>query len=267
MTERELFSASELPVVETRHAEGAGPVVLVCEHASAAIPAALGDLGLSPEARFSHIAWDPGALAVAERMARALDSPLVAARWSRLVYDCNRPPEAADAIPETSEVHAVPGNRGLDPTARARRAAEVYEPFHARLAAVLDTIARRGAAPVLVTVHSFTPVYFGRPRAVEIGILHGSDARLADALLAQGQGGGPLAGYDLRRNAPYGPGDGVLHSLRRHALPQGLLNAMIEIRNDLIGDEGGQAALADALAAALGRALARLRSTSTMTEG
>ena len=254
MNESQLFTADELPVVETRNAQADGHVVLACEHASAAIPASLEGLGLAPEARLSHVAWDPGALEVAEHMAAALNAPLVASRVSRLVLDCNRPPEAPDAIPEVSEVHEVPGNRGITQTARAIRAAEIYEPFHARLGQVLDSVLVSARAPVLVTVHSFTPVYRGKPREVEIGFLHDADSRLVDALLAHA-GQGPLAGRDVRRNAPYGPGDGVMHTLRRHGEARGLLHVMIEIRNDVIGTEATQADIGRRLATALQSAL------------
>lgn len=250
---RELLSENEQPVVELRNAaaRGRGRMVLVCEHASAAIPAALGDLGLGPDARYSHIAWDLGAFGLAERLATLLSAPLVAARVSRLVYDCNRPPEVRDAIPAFSEVFEVPGNRDLSAEDRARRASEVYEPFHAEVASTLDA----AAAPVLVTVHSFTPVYCGQSRAVEIGLLHDDDRRLAEALLCNA-GRAPLSRFVVRRNEPYGPEDGVTHTLRRHGLRRGLLNVMIEVRNDLIRDAAGQAEVAEALAGALGAAIA-----------
>lgn len=217
--------------VEVRNAAGSGPFLLVCEHASNVIPPEYGTLGLDPAARESHIAWDPGALAVADEMARLLDAPLVAARVSRLVYDCNRPPDSPSAMPTESEIYRIPGNTGLTDAARQARTEGVYVPFRAALAAAIDAHAARFGRPAIVTVHSFTPVWRGAARAVEIGILHDDDAGLADAMLrAAGDGDGLV----VRRNEPYGPGDGVTHTLREHALPRGLPNVMIEIRNDLI---------------------------------
>lgn len=87
-----------------------GPYVFVCEHASNRLPSRLGDLGLDSDALNSHIAWDPGALAVARIMAKNLNSVLIHQRFSRLVYDCNRPPEALDAMPSVSEIYTIPGN-------------------------------------------------------------------------------------------------------------------------------------------------------------
>jgi len=212
---------------------GAAPVVLVCEHASNRIPAKYAGLGLDDATRKSHVAWDPGASAVARRLAGALDAPLVESTVSRLVYDCNRPPEAPDAMPEKSEIHEIPGNRALSPQERAARVEEIYAPFRALLA---ETIAARPLPPALITIHSFTPVYHGSPRDVEIGILHDADSRLADAMLESAR---------------------VTHTLREHALPAGLQNVMIEIRNDLIAGEADQAEMAEMLARWLAHALSR----------
>lgn len=224
---------------------GAGAWVLVCEHAGNWLPPEFGDLGLAPDLLTSHIAWDPGALAVARAMSRILDAPLVAQRTSRLVYDCNRPPEAEGAMPEVSEVHRVPGNAGLSPAQRDARTQAVYVPFRDAVAACIDRQCQAAGDVAVVTVHSFTPVYKGVRRDVEVGILHDTDIRLADAMLAAAAAD---TGLVVRRNEPYGPADGVTHTLRTHALPRGLANVMIEVRNDLIADAGSQDAMAQRLA-------------------
>ena len=240
------------PAATLYNADGTGPVLLVCEHATNHIPAHLDNLGLDQDARFSHVAWDPGAMAVATHMSRIMDARLVASTVSRLVYDCNRPPEATGAMPVRSELFDIPGNTGLSDAAKAERVATVYDPFRTLLA---DTIAASPIPPVLVTIHSFTPVYMGQSRAVEIGILHDDDARLADAMLTLAPAHTEL---NTLRNDPYGPEDGVTHTLKLHALPNGLLNVMIEVRNDLIADEAAQLAMAETLANLVNDALARL---------
>ena len=216
-------------VVEAR--EAPGPVLVVCEHASNLIPAAFGGLGLSEGLRQAHIAWDPGALALARGLARRLNAGLVHAPVSRLVYDCNRPPDASGAIAERSEMHRVPGNAGLTATARARRVAAVYLPFHDGLHAEIARRLTLGPAPVIVTIHSFTPVWFGTPRAVEFGVIHDADARLAGAVLDEARA---TLGLRSEMNAPYSAADDVTHTLKLQALPYGLLNVMLELRNDLI---------------------------------
>jgi len=239
-----LLTPADGPPVTVINPGGAGPLVLVCEHASNRLPARLGDLGLGEAARASHIAWDPGALGVALRLSEAFDAPLVAARFSRLACDCNRAPERDDAVIALSETTAIPGNAGLDPGVRAARTAAIHAPFHALLA---DTIARHRPR-AMVTVHSFTPVYAGQVREVELGLLHDADARLAHAMLPRA---GALTGLRTALNAPYGPGDGVTHTLVAHALPAGIANVMIEIRSDRIADPAAECRVAAALAATI----------------
>ena len=87
----------------------------------------------------------------------------------------------------------------------------------------------------VVTVHSFTPVHFGEPRAVELGILDDEDSRLADRMLVRA---GALPHRRVARNEPYGPDDGVMHSLKLHALSRGLANVMIDVRNGPVARAG-----------------------------
>lgn len=232
-------------VVDVIRKDGKGPFVLVCEHASNHIPDEFGNLGLEPAALVEHIAWDPGALGVAEVLSDLLDAPLVVQRVSRLLYDCNRPPESPASVPASSEVYAIPGNMGLSDRERADRAERFYHPFRDLLARTIEDRLRHGVQPAIVTVHSFTPVYFGAKRDVEFGVLHDQDSRLADLILGAARADGRM---DARRNEPYGPADGVTHTLREHALPRGLPNVMIEIRNDLLSEPSDQRAIAARLA-------------------
>ncbi len=241
--------------VDIINPDGSSELILVCEHASNFIPSTFGNLGLDEAALTSHIAWDIGALAVARDLSARLDAPLIAASISRLIYDCNRPPEAPTAIPECSEVYPIPGNRGLTGAQKQSRIEQVYVPFHDVLCRTIDERFRAGRPTILVTIHSFTPVFHGRRRLVEVGFLHDRDSRLADALLwscAEEED------FVVRRNEPYGPADGVTHTLKEHALQPGLLNVMIELRNDLIADAAGQQKLTAWLAAHLCTAVASL---------
>lgn len=227
---------------------GASPVLLVCEHASNHIPAAYGQLGLSDLALESHVAWDLGALPMARAMAEHLNARLIFGQVSRLIYDCNRPPTAPDAIPHTTEIGEIPGNMGISQALAAERAAQVYQPFRDAIA----TAMARQPNTVFVTIHSFTPVFDGHARDVEIGILHDTDTRLADAMLNAAAG----SPHKVRRNEPYGPNDGVTHTLKEHALPSGHLNVMIEVRSDLIATEAQQSDMAKQLAGWITKALA-----------
>lgn len=243
-------------VVEVFNAAGRGGVLVLCEHASHHIPVQYEHLGLAVEDRRSHAAWDPGARAVALALATALDGPMVASKVSRLVYDCNRPPTAPSAMPEKSEVIEVPGNRNLSQADRDQRTQQVYAPFCTVVSDILAQRKSQGLETAIVTMHSFTPVYHGTRRRVEIGILHDSDSRLADAMLAQAT---LLPQRLILRNDPYGPDDGVTHSLKEHGLRHGLANVMIEVRNDLLQTEDQEARMAAELLTLLRPALALLQ--------
>ncbi len=250
----DILTEADGEAVAVENPEGAGDCLFICEHASRRMPERAGNLGLDADALVSHIAWDPGALAVARRLSLLLDGTLVHQCFSRLLYDCNRPPESSAEMPEKREIYDIPGNRDLSAAERYARTAALYIPFHDRISAILAARRARGGKVVLVTVHSFTPIYMGRQREVEIGILHDLDSRLADRMLAA-SAHGP---FRAARNEPYGPEDGVTHSLKLHALPGGYLNVMIEVRNDLIGDEEGQRVVADYLAGLLRTSLEAL---------
>ncbi len=230
------------PAARVFNPQGQAPAVLVCEHASRFIPAALNGLGLSEAAANSHAAWDIGALDLSQALMRTLDAPLVASGISRLAYDCNRPPEAASAIPVQSEVFTIPGNADLTARQRAARVAGIYEPFRALLRQVLD---QHPVPPLMITIHSFTPVFNGVRRETELGILHDSDARAAHMLLDSVQRHTKL---NAALNQPYSASDGVTHTLRTMAQTRGLANVMLELRNDLIDHPEG----VDAIAAQLG---------------
>lgn len=250
-----LLTEAEGSPVAVENPEALSPFLLVCEHASRRLPEKMGTLGLSPDALSSHIAWDPGALAVSKLLVKNLDAALVYQRFSRLVYDCNRPPEAEGAMPSVSEVFEVPGNAAISAAERRARTDALYVPFRDELADFIAARKANGRPPVVVTMHSFTPVYHGRQRDVEVGILHDTDKRLAASMLAVAE---KTKRYDVRRNEPYGPADGVTHTLIEHGVKNGLLNVMIEIRNDLIQDEAGQKVMAGYLTGLLGESLQAL---------
>ena len=223
------------------NAMGKSPIVLVCEHATNFIPVSFDRLAQKQKNTNETGAWDPGAMGVAQCLSNKLDAPLIASSVSRLVYDCNRPPTALDAMPARSEIIDIPGNRNLSQAERAARTEAYYRPFQTTLRSAIQQIAN----PIIVTIHSFTPVFHGEQRSVEIGILHDSDARLADALLDLAQ---QQTGAVVRRNEPYGPEHGVTHTLQKHAIEDGRLNVMLEIRNDLIETPEQQMTMATTLA-------------------
>lgn len=234
----------EKGMVRVTNRAGTSPFVLVCDHASNYLPPQYGTLGLKGADMLRHIAWDPGALPVALKMADRLDATLVEAGVSRLAIDCNRPLDAPDLIPEISETTLIPGNAALTDRDRAERIALSWQPFHDTIEALIEERLAAGRETWLVTVHSFTPVYKGVARPWEIGIIHDEDERLSAPLIAELEA---TKRFNVGVNQPYSPADRVYFTLERHARSRGLPGAMIEIRNDEIADDTGQARWAELL--------------------
>src|SRR3981081_1982388 len=178
-----LLEAAEVPPVLEENAAGRSPFLLTCDHYGRLIPHALGDLGLPASEMERHIAWDVGIAGVAEQLSRALDAHLVAQRYSRLVIDCNRPPDAPSSIPLISEATTIPGNDGLTRQAAAARRRLIFDPYHRRITETIDARLRDGVPTVLVSLHSFTPVYAGIARPWHIGTLYNRDSKLPPLLL------------------------------------------------------------------------------------
>ena len=243
-----------LPVIE--NVEAQGRIILVCEHACNHIPPAWGDLGLTPAQRMAHIAWDPGALAVSRGLAQRLDAVLIHAPISRLVYDCNRAPDMPGAMPARSEIHDIPGNATISDAERLARTEAVYLPWATGLHGLIAKRIALGLRPVVITIHSFTPIYHGKLRRVEFGVIHDADPRLSVAILSAAH---KLTGLQAELNAPYSAADDVTHTLRMQATPYGLPNAMLEIRNDLIATPEAAEVMADQLASVLNMGLVEIQ--------
>ena len=254
-------------IVETWRADGrpgrddnTPGLILICEHASNALPLDWpelgGDLGISAATRASHAAWDIGALGLSRELAPRLapqtgGALLIHAPLSRLVYDLNRPPDHAGAIPPRSEIHDIPGNTSLTLEQRLARLESVYLPFQASVSAEIARLVMRGKRPVIIAMHSFTPVFLGQRREVEFGILFDDDDDIAQHLMLASRGSGLVT----RLNEPYTAQSSVAHTTRIHARPMRLHHTMLEIRNDLIADPAGQARIAGILAPLLRSAI------------
>ncbi|MGI6856161.1 N-formylglutamate amidohydrolase [Mesorhizobium sp. 1B3] len=247
-----LLTPSDPHPVELVNGDGPSAVVLSCEHAGRAIPACLGDLGVSPADMERHIAWDVGAEQVSRHLSALLDAPLVLQRYSRLVVDCNRPFEARDCFPEVSDGTAVPSNEKLTPSARRRRFEEIHQPFHAALAGMLER--RAGKAAILVAVHSFTPrLAGGALRPWHLGVLFNRDRRLAERFLAAFREQNP--DVPAAANQPYIVDDMSDYTIPVHGEARRIPHLLLEIRNDLIADCSGQARWAKLVAEALAAAI------------
>jgi predicted N-formylglutamate amidohydrolase len=240
-----LLGAADVPPVLEENTAGASPFLLTCDHYGRLIPQPLGDLGL-PESELSrHIAWDIGIAGVAEALSKHLNAHLIAQRYSRLVIDCNRPPCVASSIPVLSEATTVPGNEGLTRAAAEARRQAIFDPYHRRIAEIIDRRLRESMPTVLLALHSFTPVYAGVARPWHIGTLYHRDTRLPSLLLRLLRAEADLVVGD---NEPYAVSDQTDYTIPIHGEARGLMNSGIEIRQDLIADQAGERQWADRLA-------------------
>jgi predicted N-formylglutamate amidohydrolase len=251
-----LLSGTDVAPVHETNAAGASPFLFTCDHYGRLLPQKLGDLGLPESELVRHIAWDIGIAGVAERMATLCDAHVVAQRYSRLVIDCNRPPDVASSIPRLSEATTIRGNEALAADQAALRRREIFDPYHQRIDAIIDQRLHQKRPTVLVSLHSFTPVYAGVARPWHIGTLYHRDTTLPPLLLRALRAEGDLVVGD---NEPYAVSDITDYTIPVHGEARGLINTGIEIRQDLIADQAGQQQWAERLARILSEVETQLR--------
>jgi predicted N-formylglutamate amidohydrolase len=211
------------------------PVLLVCDHASRRFPAAVGNLGLDPVALRCHLAWDIGAGALTAKLADALSFTAVLANYSRLVVDCNRQLLDPGAFLEFGDGVVVPANRHLSVADKTARASSIYWPYHHAIDREIGRLGSGIHGPILLSIHSFTPVLDGVSRPWQIGVLWDQDRPTSELLVRDFTDAGFLVGD----NEPYSGKAPQDFTIDRHAEAAGLRHAGIEIRQDLIyTDEG-----------------------------
>jgi predicted N-formylglutamate amidohydrolase len=225
------------------NAHGRAPLLVVCDHASRRVPAALNNLGLDELALGRHIASDIGAGDVAARLAQLLHAAAVLANYSRLVIDCNRGLNDPTSILAISDGEFIPGNQGLSEEDKAERARQFFHPYHDAIRRRLESFERRAITPAFVAVHSFTPIFKDFQRPWQIGILWDKDPRIPVPLLEKLRARGVVVGD----NEPYSGKAPADHTVDHHAEGGGLPHVSIEIRQDLIDHPEGVARWAGVL--------------------
>src|SRR6266849_9645657 len=251
-----LLGSADVPPVLEHNAASRSPFLLTCDHYGRLLPQALGDLGLPAGELERHIAWDIGIAGVAEALSKHLGAHLIAQRYSRLVIDCNRPPDALSSIPRISDATIIPGNEALARDAAEVRRRSVFVPYHRRIGEVIDRRLRDCIPTVLVSLHSFTPVYAGIARPWHIGTLYHRDTKLPPLVLKLLRDEPDLVVGD---NEPYAVSDETDYTIPVHGEARGLMNSGIEIRQDLIADRAGQRQWAERLARIFGEIETTLR--------
>ena len=232
-----LTGPGDPPVIEPVNPEGGKPLLIICDHASPAMPAALGNLGLDESALETHITYDIGAAEVVRMLAERLDAPALMAGYSRLLIDCNRQPGDPYSIPKVSDGVTIPGNLGLGEEESEARAQSFFWPYHHAITSMLAHLWRQGPVPALFSIHSFTPTLGGEDRFWDIGVLWNRDPRLAQPLLAKLRARDDLLVGD---NEPYS-GRQIAYTIDLHGGAGGLPNCAVEIRQDHLESPQGTA--------------------------
>jgi len=248
MAAMSLLAADEPVPFRVENPDGAAPILFTADHAGRLIPRALNNLGLEPADLDRHIAWDIGIDATTAQLAKLLDATAIFQTYSRLVIDCNRHPEVPNAFPVISEATPIPGNAKLNPAEKLQRRQAIFDPYH-------EKIEQLKAGKIYIAMHSFTPVYLGVERPMQVAVLYNRNPRLSVILADLLRREGDLA---VTENLPYQVSDETDYGVPVHAEAAGLDYLEIEIRQDLIADAKGQSAWARRLARLLPLAIETL---------
>ena len=252
-----LLGENDPPPYRVGNPRGRSPILLTCDHASHAVPASLGKLGVGSRDLKRHIGWDPGASEVTSRLSERFNATAILSGYSRLVIDCNRRPRSETSILTLSDGTPIPGNMGITAGEVERRIENLFKPYHYAISGALDRIRQGGMVPVFVAIHSFTPKLNGSSRPWHFGVLWDEDARIARPLIEALRADSDIIVGD---NEPYSARDHFDFSQEFHASSAGLPSALVEIRSDLIQDQSGVEFYAELLGSAMETALASFQS-------
>lgn len=211
-------------------------MVLVADHAMNLLPSHYGRLGLPEEAFNRHIAFDIGVEGLTRALAEHLGVPAVMSCFSRLLIDPNRGEDDPTLIMKISDGAIISGNHPISQEEWDRRLDTYHRPYHDAVDQVLDRVAgQSGKAPLVFSLHSYTPFWKDTPRPWHAAVLWDTDDRAVTPLIEQLRAGGDILVGD---NEPY---DGALKgdSMYRHCLTKGIAHALLEVRQDLIGNAQG----------------------------
>ena len=227
----------------------AGGLLLLCDHARNSIPPEYGDLGVPAAQLERHIAYDIGGRPLTLELARRLTAPALMTTYSRLLIDPNRGEDDPTIVMRLSDGAVVPGNAKIDAAGRQERIERYHRPYHDLITRTLDEMTALAPTPVIVSIHSYTPVWRGTPRPWHAAVLWDNDPRAVHPVIDGLRADPAIVVGD---NEPY---DGALKNdtMYRHGTQRGLAHVLIEVRQDLIADAAGVQAWADRLEPILAR--------------
>lgn len=214
-------------------------VFLTCEHASERFPEPWNLPQADVRLVGTHWAYDLGAAELTRELAAQLQAPAVLSRFSRLLCDPNRPEDSPTLFRPKAEGMPIELNADLDADEREARLARLYRPYHS----TLDRLIGASRAELIFAVHSFTPVYEGSPRPLEMGVLFVEPHALVESMAAALR----EAGFVVALNEPYSGRGGFMYSAERHARRHGRRSLELEARQDIVSDASRRARVVAAL--------------------
>lgn len=232
-----LTGPGDPPAYKIINDQGKARVLLVGDHASNVIPAALGNLGLDVELLERHIAYDIGTRKLIHHLSAHLDAPAVLAGYSRLVVDLNRSLEDPSVMPEVSDNIPIPGNQNMSVAHRNQRIHEFYMPYRKAIDSMRNGFRERGVVPAILSIHSFTPEMAGFSRPWHVGVLWDKDPRIPVPLMRNLRAHPDR--FNVGDNEPYSGKHLADYTIDHHAEAAGVPHASIEIRQDLVNTEAG----------------------------
>jgi predicted N-formylglutamate amidohydrolase len=231
-----LIGPEDPPPFTLYNEQGSAPVLLVCDHASRAFPAAMHQLGLADWVLDKHVACDIGAEMVTRHLADRLDAPAVLAGYSRLIVDLNRQLYHESAFIKVSDGIAIPGNLDIPDQEREQRIRSFFNPYHEAISAQLKRFEDRGITPAFLSIHTCTPVFNNVVRHCQIGVMWDNDPRIPVPLMDKLR---EVPDLEIGDNEPYSGKHPHDYTVDVHAEREGLASVGIEVRQDLVSTPEG----------------------------
>jgi predicted N-formylglutamate amidohydrolase len=235
---------TDFPIFEEISGDPTKGFVLLADHAMNRLPPAYGSLGLPDSAFKRHIAYDIGVEALTRKLAAGLGVPAVLSCFSRLLIDPNRGEDDPTLIMKISDGAIIPGNHPINQEEWANRIETYHRPYHRAIEHTIGRVAKAsGVAPLVISLHSYTHAWKDVPRPWHAAVLWDTDHRAVTPLIDLLRAPGDILVGD---NEPY---DGALRNdtMYRHCMRPGIPHALLEVRQDLIGDDAGVTEWADRL--------------------
>lgn len=210
--------------------------IITCEHGGNRIPAPYESLFRDEQALLgSHRGYDPGALLMAQELAKGLDGALVTATVSRLLVDLNRSIGHPRLFSATT--------RRLPKPMREEILTHYYRPYREQVEALVGQAVSAGQRVIHISSHSFTPELDGKVRCADVGLLY-HPARPGEAKLCahwQATLADLAPALRVRRNYPYaGKGDGLTAYLRLRFTSAAYIGIELEVNQGITQSDAAQ---------------------------